>query len=149
MIPSNVILDAVPTLLADDTATLASVTANKLVLVASPFTPGPDLDISGLTLATFTGSTPVDAGTGNQTVFVDVQTGYRTVQIKEPAGGWTFICTADPTVPETIYGWIFVDNAGTVLLGAALLDAPVTISVAGQGITVPRLTFQFPPTSPF
>lgn len=149
MIPSNVILDAIPDLIAADTATLGDATACKVALVASPFTPSPDLVIGSLTLASFTGSTPLEPDTGPQTVFVDVETGYRTVQMIEPAGGWTWLCTATPSPAQTIYGYILTDNAGAVLYGSALLDSQVTISAAGQGLTIDRLIFRFPPSSPF
>lgn len=149
MVPGNAILDAIPDLLANDATTLGDATACKVKLVASPFTPSADLVIGGLTLATFTGSTPLEPDTGPQQVFVDLATGYRTVQMLEPAGGWTWICTADPVAPETIYGYILTDNAGAVLYGSALLDSTVTVDAAGQAVTISRLIFRFPPTSPF
>lgn len=45
-----------------------------------------------------------------------------------------FQCTADPTTPETITGIYITDTAGTGLKFASLLDTPVSISAAGQGI---------------
>jgi hypothetical protein len=35
------------------------------------------------------------------------------------------------------------------LIGSMLLSSTVTVSASGQGLTIPRITLQFPPTSPF
>lgn len=145
---SRTIWNAMTSLIAADTATLANASAMKVRLVAAAFSPALDLDISTLTYATFTGSTAKAAGTGAQQVFVDPTVGGRTVQILEPAGGWTWLCTVDPGSPETIYGFVLTDNAGTGLLGSALLPAPITISASGQGITLPNIRFLMPASAP-
>jgi hypothetical protein len=149
LVPSRIILNAIADLIAADTGTLGAVAAMHVHLVASAFTPSPDLDIASLTLATFTGGAPKNAGTGGQQVFIDLASGYVTVQILEPAGGWTWECTADPASPETIFGIILTDNTDADLYASMLLDSTVTVSAAGEGLTVPRLIFRFPPTSPF
>jgi hypothetical protein len=149
MTPTNEILQALVDLLAADTATLGSVTAMKVHLVAANFTPDPELTIGDLTLATFTGSAAKLAGTGTQQVFSDPVTGYRTIQILEPAGGWTWECTATPGAPETIYGVALTDNAGTDLYSTMLFNSPITISLIGQAVVVANLQFQFPPTVPY
>jgi len=87
-------------LLAADTTTLASVAANHVHLVIAAFVPSLNLsDIGTLTLATFTGSAPKNVGTGTQQTFYDVVAGRRVLQLLEPAGGWTWICTATPGAP--------------------------------------------------
>jgi len=149
MQPSQVTLNAIPELLAADTATFAAVTAMHVHLVAQAFTPAPALvDATTLTLATFTGSAAKVAGTGTQQVFLDTQTGLLTLQVIEPVGGWTWECTATPGVPETIYGWILTDTADAEILGCALLAAPVEINSAGQGITVDRVRLAFSNNNP-
>ena len=141
MTPGSILLDALATLIADDVATLASVTAMHLHLAMAPFSPSSNLIVADFTEATFTGATAKDAGTGNQTVFTDPVTGLRTIQIKEPAGGWTWVCTAGTGLPQTIYGVYLTDNGDTHLYGSMLLDTPITITTSGQGVHVGYITF--------
>jgi hypothetical protein len=120
----------------------------KVALVAAPFSPSLDTDLSALTLATFTGSTPLSAGTGTQVVYYDPVSGLRSIEIKSPAGGWNFLCTVDPASAETIYGAILVDNAEAVLWASFLLPTPISINAAGQAVVLDPLIFQFPLNSP-
>lgn len=150
MIPSKALFDQTQALLAADPTTLApAADANIVSLVISSFVPSQALDIGTLTLATFTGSAPKEAGVGAQTVFTDPISNLRVIQVKEPTGGWTWVCTATPGAPETVYGVILTNDDGTVLLGSMLLPTPVTIAVAGQGLTVDKLWFSFLNNSPF
>lgn len=124
-------------LLAADATTLAPATnANKVALIASPFTPSENLVIGDLTLATFTGSTPLAGATGTQQVGVSPSTGDQIITIKDPAGGYRWECTATPTAPETIYGFALMDNAGAVLLAVEAFDTPITISASGEEINL-------------
>jgi hypothetical protein len=150
MIPTAVILDAIANLLANDTATIApAALACHVHLIAAPFTPGAGLTFGSLTPATFTGSTPANAGVGPQQEFTDPTSTLRVVQLEEPAGGWHWLCTAGTGLPQTIYGYAVTDNADTVLLGSALLPAPVVINGSGQAIDVPYIRFTFVNNSPF
>lgn len=150
MTPAKLLSDALASLLAADATTLAPAADNNIVsLVISPFTPDPGLDITTLMLATFTGSAPKLAGLGTQTVFRDPISGLRVIQIKEPIGGWNWVCTVTPGAPETVYGVLLTDEAGTVYLGSELLESPTTIALAGDGVTVGSLWFSFMPNNPF
>lgn len=146
---SRTLWEAFQDLLAADTATLAAATAMKVHLVIASFVPALDLETIGdLTLATFTGSTAKSAGIGTAQTFYDVANGLRSVQVLEPAGGWHWTCTADPASPETVYGWVLTDTAGTTIWGSALLDSPVTISAAGQGLDIDQVRMEFSEQSP-
>lgn len=150
MIPTSVISEQIVDLLAADTTTLApALNGCKVHLIKAPFTPGPTTDLASLTPATFTGSTPLVAGTGTQQVFVDPVTSLRILQLLEPAGGWHWACTVDPSPSETIVGYCVTDNAGTTTYGSALLPAPITINAAGQGIDLPQIRFTFTNNSPY
>lgn len=149
MQPTRAIWEAMQDLLAADTGTLAAVAAMKVHLAKAVFVPSLDLLVGGLTEATFTGSAAKSAGTGTQPTYYDAADGLRTIRLLEPAGGWSWTCTAAPGSPETIYGYYVTDNAGTTLYGAALLDEPVTIDDAGQGVTVGEITLKFLTQSPF
>jgi len=105
--------------------------------------------LADFTPATFTGSTALSAGTGTQPVFYDSSDGFLTMMIDDPAGGWHWTCTADPSSPETIYGYYLTDNAGAVLLGAGRLATPVTISASGQGIIIGAVTLKLTPSALF
>jgi hypothetical protein len=148
MTPSRTIYEEISTLLSADTATLAAVTAMKVSLVVVAFAPSLDLVLSSLTLASFTGSTPLSAGTGTQTVYYDPTSGLRLIEILQPAGGWTWTCTATPSPAQTVYGVVLTDHTGATLYGSMLLPTPIPISAAGQGLNVDALTFSFLLTSP-
>lgn len=135
-------------MLAADTTTLAAVSVLHVHIAKAPFVPGLDLTLGSLVEATFTGSAAKDAVTGTQLVFYDAGDGQLTLQLKEPVGGWLFSCTADPTSPETIYGYYVTDNANAVLYGAALLPAPITVSAAGQSFDLGEINMKYSTSSP-
>jgi hypothetical protein len=149
MTPARTLWQSIIDAAAANVANLAAATAMHLHLAIAPFSPGLDLDLATLVEATFTGGADKNAGTGTQQVHFDVTTGFMLIQILEPAGGWTWECTADPPAPETVYGVYLTNTADTVLHGSELLPDPVTIEAAGQGFTVPRVTLSFAETSPF
>lgn len=136
-------------LLVADTATLGAVAALKVHLAINSFAPGLDLALGDLTEATFTGSTAIAAGAAPYDAYYDALTGLYTVRVKEPAGGWNWICTAAPAAAETVYGVYLTNSAGTTLWGAQLLPEPVTIDDADQGVGVGDITFQWRVDSPF
>lgn len=140
--------ESIQDLVAADTAFLAAAAANKVHLVIASFVPSLDLDPTTLTLATFTGSAALSAVIGVQDVFYDPLTGTRAILVKSPAGGWTWNCTVTPGAPETVYGWVMKDNAGTGLVGSGLLTTPVPISTAGQGVIVPEIRIDFSTSNP-
>lgn len=119
-------------LLAADTTTLAPVAANKIALIAAPVTPDENMVLADLTLATFTGSTPIAGATGAQQVGIDPATQEQVITNLAPAGGWRWECTVAPGSPEVIYGFALVDNAGATLLGIGLLPTPVTIQAVSD-----------------
>lgn len=149
MVPSLDLFKSIQSLLAADTAGLANATANKVSLVVSSFVPSQTLDLDALTLASFTGSTALAAGTGTQQVFLDPVTNQWQIQIKEPAGGWNWICSVTPDPVQTVYGWVLTNGAIDTLLASGVLTSPIPISVAGQGLSLPYLRFGFLANSPF
>ena len=62
--------------------------------------------------------------------------------IRAPLGGWRWECTASPGTPETIYGFALLSD-GVVLLGVALLPAPVAIAAAGDFIDLGAIEITF------
>lgn len=147
MQPTNVVLEALADLLAEDTATLApAALANHVHLIQEAFTPGVDTDFTTLLAADFTGSTAKNVGVGAQQVFIDAETSERVIQLLEPAGGWHWEATDGVNLPQTIYGVVLTDNANAVTLGSALLPEPIVLSGAGQGFNLNQLQFRFSTT---
>jgi len=143
MIPTLAVRESMSQLLAADTATLASVTANKVALVKEQFTPSESLALEDLSLADFDGSTPIDCGTGTQPEGLDPINTDSIISIKPPAGGFRFETSGITNLPQTIYGFCLHNNAGNTLLGAALLPGgPVTLTAVNQVLLLPPLTFR-------
>jgi hypothetical protein len=141
MQPSQRILDSIATLLAADTNNLGAGTAMHAHLAKNPFTPGPNLVLADFTEATFPGYAAKLAGTGTQTVYTDPASGLSVILIKEPAGGWTWLCTGTPSPAETIYGIYFTDTADAVYLGCLKFTNGIIINANGQAVTQGQCTF--------
>ena len=148
MVPTTVIQDAVATLLANDAGTLANMTALKVKLSKTNFTPSPALTLGGVTEADFDGYAAINPTAGAQSEFIDPVTGLRTVELVPPAGGWHFHTTGLTHLPMNIYGWYVTDHTDAILYGSGLLAAPITLQLSGQAFDLPSLVFQFLNNSP-
>lgn len=146
MIPTTLILNSIPTLIAGDTANLAAAAAKHVHLITSPFTPGPLTDFTGLTEATFTGSTALNAASGAQQSFRDAASGQLVVQLIEPVGGWHWKCTVAPGSPEVIVGYCVTDVGDTITYGSALLTTPVTIANVLDSVDLAQVRFTVVPS---
>lgn len=146
MLPIKSIRLALGELLAADIPTLAPATANKIALVIANFVPTETLVVGDLTLADFDGATPIAGATGAQQAGVDPATGEQLVTIKPPAGGYRWETTGVTNLPQTVYGYALLDNAGTGLLATALLPTPVTLDAVGQEINIGEVTIAINPT---
>lgn len=142
MLPIRVIREQLGELLAADTGSLAPVTANEIALVKEAFTPSENLEIADVTLADFTGSTPIAGVAGTQLVGNDPATGEQVITIKSPAGGWRWESTATLNLPQTIYGFVLTDSGGSNLLASQLLPTPITINESGQEIDLGAVTMR-------
>lgn len=146
MTPTNVILDRLAEILATDADTLAPVADELHVhLFTNGLTPNPGMVIGDFTLATFDGSTPLEAGVGPQQNFYDPVTGRRTVQLIEPLGGWHWVTTGVTALPQDIYGYVVTDNTDAIVYGAARFDNPVNLTASGQGLDIPEIRFELIP----
>lgn len=120
--------------LALDTATLAVATFLDIFLVSAPFTPGPDLVNTDLTIVTAAG---LAAKTTTSAVMItsrDPQNGDYLIDIPPPVGGFIFVA-GGAGLPLDIYGFGLVDAVDpTKLYAAELFDDPITINAAGQSI---------------
>jgi hypothetical protein len=142
MVDTTVLDDRLATLLAGDTTTLAqAANANYIALVVVPFSPGPNLDFTGLTEATFAGYAALACGLNAQNVFNDPTTGLRLIELVPPVGGWQFTSTGATSPTQTVYGWCLVNHAKTVTYGGGLLPTPVQIQNTGDGVNLGSLGF--------
>lgn len=148
MQPTSLLANQVSNLVATDVSQLANASAPKVHLAAASFAPSLSLLLAGLTEATFTGYAAMAAGSsGAQIRYFDPVTGNALVELKPPIGGWVFNCTANTSLPQTIYGYYVTDNGSANLYGTALMpNGSVTLTASGQAIELPNVRFTFPPS---
>ena len=135
MLPVKAIRLTVGSLVAADATYLApAADANKIALVKASFTPDENLVIGDVTLADFDGSTPLLVGVGAQNVGLNPATGDQRITLKDPAGGFRWVTTGLTNLPQTIYGAILMNNAGTTLLAMEVFDTPLVLQEVGQDV---------------
>lgn len=101
----------------------------QLVLVKEPFTHGPALAPADLVLADFDGYAAEAALVyGSAYVAPDGTTRVAPPTVQFEATG--------ATTPNTIHGWAVLNAGGTAVLYSALLDEPVAIEAADDGVIV-------------
>jgi len=129
-------------LLAADPDTLApAADGNLIALIQNDFTSTPNTILADLTLADFTGATPLEAGTGTQQTFIDPTTSTRILQVLEPAGGWHWQATNTTNLPQTIYGYALTSNDGLTLFATERFTTPVTLTGVGDAIDIDQARF--------
>lgn len=137
MLPMIALRESLGTLLAADTAHLnQAANANVMALIMAPFTPGEDLVIGDLTLATFTGNTPIAQVLGAAQTGLDPATGAQIVTIPPPAGGWRWITGDLVNLPQSIYGYCLCTHALAALVGVTQFATPISLGAAGQEINL-------------
>lgn len=144
MLPMIAVREQLGTLLAADATTLApAMNANEIALIVAPFALSENTVVGSLTLASFAGSTPIPCTVGAQGVGIDPATNEQLITILAPAGGWRFVSTGAVSPPQTVYGYALLTHAGATLLALQELDAPVTITLAGQEIDLGAVVMTF------
>lgn len=128
----------------DDTVTFNSAWAIRLAQAA--FAPSPTLVVGDLTEATFDGYAEVDLGAAGPTVSSDPGNGDVLLTFPLPVGGLHWQCTGGTGLPQTIFGWYAVNQAGTILYASGTLEAPVVISASGQSLDLDYLRLRLPLT---
>jgi hypothetical protein len=149
MQPTTLIWKAQADLLVADTNTLGAVVALGVHLAKANFAPSLNLVIADLVQADFDGYATKAAGAAPYDAYYDAVSGFYTVRIKEPAGGWNWITTGLTNLPQTIYGAYLANGAGTDLYGSMLFAEPVVLTDIDQGVGIGDLLFQWRLDSPF
>lgn len=129
--------------LAASTATLSKTAGseNVLALVVGNFAPSRALTAGALTLAAFTGSTPLEVTAGTQQVGRDPAVNLWFIELIPPAGGWYWECSVAPGDPVTVYGVALLDSTLATLYGSQLLDTPVTIAAVSDAVALGPVRF--------
>lgn len=123
---------------------VSDTTPEEVVLFTNDVDPDASTLLADLDLATFTGSAPKPLVMDTPGIlYTDPLSGERIIETPQLSSGLTFVCTATPGAPETIYGYAVTNAAGTVLLGAERLPEAITINEAGQGIDIPTIETRF------
>jgi len=143
---SQALREAMVNLLAADAATLAPAAGdeNKLALVKTAFVPAETLLIGDVTLADFDGSTPLLVEDGTQPTALDPFTNDSIIDLLPPAGGFRWETTGVTNLPQTIFGYVLMNEAGTTLLASALFDTPIELTAINQRIDVDAAELRIP-----
>lgn len=144
MQPTFEVFNRLSLLLAQDTGSLApAANPPKLHLSKQAFTPNQNNVPADFLEANYAGYAAIACIVGNQLVGIDPLTGERLVEMKIPAGGWRFPCTGLGNTPQDIFGAYLMNDAGTIIYGAALFESPLTIDTIGQVVEVDSVRFRF------
>lgn len=103
-------------------------------LIVEPFTPTAYLEVDDLTYASFDGGEPKAPDSNPQNI-TSPSTGMPGLLLREPAGGFNYVCSGTTDLPQTVYGWAVIDSGG-LLAFCDLLDEPVVISEVGDFVTL-------------
>jgi len=150
MIPTTALQRRIAELIYNDTTTIGAPGANLAMRLAkAPFTPSRTLTLGDITEADYLGYFPftVDSDSLNW----DSVNNEWWVTINPVRGGYLYVPSASPALPQTIYGFYLTDEPLTTLYGSALLDVPVplvnddTLLLLG---TSPTPGFRFAANSP-
>lgn len=131
-------------LVAADATTLDNAANVKIRLSKAAFTPSPDLTPAGITTADFDGYADMEKDAGAPNVYLDPGTGDYLIEIPPPAGGWTFETTGATNLPQTIFGWVLLDNAGTTVYDSQLISPQPVLTASGQGFTLNPIRIRIP-----
>jgi len=151
MIPIAQLRLAALELLGADTATLNPGVGDEveIMLVQNDFAPAESLVLADVTLANFAGSTAIAAAAGAQPVLADPGTNDAIMDIKMPAGGFRWETTALTNLPQTIYGYVLMDSAHTVVYASERFTSPITLTAVNQRIDIGQPTITLPANTMF
>lgn len=142
---SQAVAERALTLLGSDTT---SINDHALVqLVQAPFTPAPALTMSGITLATFSGSAAIPLKTEAWLESIDPANGNVKLDA-DPSASLRWETTDTVGLNQRIYGVAVMSSTSATLLGSSLLpDGPITLTAANQSITINPPSIELSPNS--
>ena len=107
-----------------------------MFLVTNSFVPSKNLTVTDLELAEYDGGEAKDIPFGPQLFILDNTTGRKGVLLKEPVGGYKWICSVPPDPVKTVYGWAIINVDGDAVFFADLLPVPVPITAVGNAVEI-------------
>lgn len=126
---------------ADSTTLLGD--ALFLHLLKAEISPSLDTVLDDTQLADFDGSTPSAIAAGVRITNYDTVSGDRLIVIPPAANGNRFETGSGLNLPQTIYGAVLSDDSTTIEgghgIGYFLLDLPVELTAADQGVQIPLI----------
>jgi len=140
MIPTQATVDFINSLYANNTTVWGAAANTAMIrLVQAEFVPSAALVTGDLTFATFDGSDAIEIPFGAQTVIRDSVTGRVGILLKEPLGGFHWLCGDTVNLPQTIYGYTVQNIATGNLLWSGLLPESRVISGVGDFVEITSL----------
>lgn len=146
MIPVRTLTNTLSKLLAADAATLAEAGGTAVFLVGANFTPSIDLVAADIVRVTNLALLPKVPTPGTQNDSVDPVTGELIVEMKEPAGGFSWNTGVGFVGPVTAWGVALYNGGVTVLLGTQKFDQPILLNGDNQSVNVGSIQFRIDPT---
>jgi hypothetical protein len=143
MTPGQALIDGMWIALNEDPATLAQPTDNnKMVLLKADFTPSPNLDPLTITKCDFTGYADILVPLDAQVIGVDPLTNQKVIRLKEPLGGYNWLCTGTANLPQNAFGWIVLNDSENNMWGCGKFPAPIVINNGVMiGLTPAQISF--------
>lgn len=140
--------NAAMSLLAAD-ATLLAPAADAIYvgLVMNDIAPSEATVFADIVLATFDGHAELAVGVGTQPEGFDPATDDSIIDLKSPAGGFRWETTGVTNLPQTIYGYVLLDHAKTLVLAAESLPTPIVLTAADQRIDLGEVSLRLPANS--
>lgn len=123
--------------------TLNPTPANVMALITAPFALTETTVATDLTLASFSGSTPIAVETGVMTVVQDPNTleWIMILAAGTPPFMWTL--GGAPGAPVTIYGYALLSPALDRVFALAQFPTPITLTAPSQFINIEPVEFRF------
>jgi len=131
MIPAQGLLDEISAAISTGTMITNELNANQIVLSQTAFTPSKSTVAADLTPADYGGYAPIDLPLDPCTVSNNPIDDSVNIDLPIPAGGIRFQCTANTNLPQTIYGFALLTEAGVYIAGETFLT-PIVVSTVGQ-----------------
>lgn len=112
-----------------------------LTPIMEPFVATDDLDLATLVPATFTGSAAKTSGSPD--VYYDSVLDRECIRLPDPLGGWAWQPTNGVNLPQTIYGFLVIDDAADRM--ASFNIAPVLLSSVLDAVILGSVEFTMAP----
>jgi len=133
MLPTQALLNNIATQAVAAGGELSSTDA-IVRLAKNSFTPGLGLLATDIDTADFDGYADKAADPGLWAI--DPATGNIVFYATEPAGGFVWETTGVTNLPQTIFGWVWMQTDSDTIFAGALFDTPIVLTASNQLVEV-------------